>query len=114
MQAKLILEIGVDGGGAKIFRLPNGLFVESGAAGGFLIDEADDYTEWENSYYSFESFWEKFKSNNGDLWVCFYPLYIDGEIKEFILNELKNYKSENDYDYHKENWYNKIERPSIF
>ena len=110
MQAKLILEIGVDGGGAQIYRLANGSFIETSSSGGFLFDE-DDYNEWEETYSSFEAFWEKFKSENGDFWVCFFPLYIDGEIKEFILSELKNYKSENDYDYHKENWYNQIERP---
>jgi len=113
MQAKLILEIGVDGGGAKIFRLSNGTFIETGSSGGFLIDE-DDYNKWEKSYSSFEAFWEKFKSENGDFWVCFYPLYIDWEIKEFILNELKNYGSENDNDLQKENWYNRIDKPPFF
>ena len=113
MQAKLILEIGVDGGGAKIFRLSNGTFIETGSSGGFLIDE-DDYNKWEKSYSSFEAFWEKFKSENGDFWVCFYPLYIDGEIKEFILNELKNCGSENDNDLQKENWYNRIDKPPFF
>jgi hypothetical protein len=113
MQAKLILEIGVDGGGAKIFRLSNGTFIETGSSGGFLIDE-DDYNKWEKSYSSFEAFWEKFKSENGDFWVCFYPLYIDGEIKEFILNELKNYGTENDNDRQKENWYNRIDKPPFF
>ena len=113
MQAKLILVIGVDGGGAKIFRLTNGTFIETGSSGGFLIDE-DDNNKWEKTYSSFEAFWEKFKSENGDFWVCFYPLYIDGEIKEFILNELKNYGSENDNDLQKENWYNRIDKPPFF
>jgi hypothetical protein len=114
MQQKLILEIGVDGGGAKIFRLANGTFIETGSAGGFLIDEEDDYNEWEKTYSSFEAFWEQFKLENGDFWVCFYPLYIDGEIKDFILNELKNYSSEKDYDMQKESWYHNMDRPPFF
>ncbi len=92
MQKVKLITVGVDGGGMDVYRLLDGTVVESGSSGGMMDDEEEDpVVSWSKSFENFELWWESFKLQQGDFWICFFPMSVHDDIKPFLLKEINTY-----------------------
>jgi len=80
----LLFEFGTDGGGAEVILMNDGRIVEKGSAGGMLDEEEDPVRTWEETYESWQLWWDDFQSKHGSDWVWFYPLHIHDSVKPSI------------------------------
>jgi len=112
MEKVKLLEAGVDGGGFDVYRMANGKVEESGSSGGMMDDEEEDpIISWSKPFDSFELWWENFKKEQRDFWICFYPVFIHDDIKPFIRTEIEKYqKGENYHPSCSESWLEKLDR----
>lgn len=102
-QETILLDYGADGGGATVYQLPNGTVIERGSGGG-MDEEEDPVRTWEKNYDNWECWWQSFIAIHKDFWIYFHPCFIHDDIKPFIQIAVDNYKSDQEYPYHKEDW----------
>ncbi len=99
-----LFEFGVEGGGSSVFKLPDNTVVERGDSGGFLDEEEDPHRSWEKVFDSWETWWRQFINKHQSSWICFYPIFMDEQVKPLIKESLQHIISGNRKDVDVKNW----------
>ena len=101
----ILFEYGTEGGGSKVYRLPDNSIIEKGSSGGILDEQDDPIKNWERKYSGFAEWWQNFTDKYTEEWILFSPLFIHDDIKSLIASAIKKFAYEQDgIAFHKQNW----------